>query len=523
MTENFHAAISRRQFGRMAAALGAGAALLPFVGGVARAEPKSGGRLRIGASGTNASESWDPATWGVSVIMGLGGFGCIYNNLVEIGSDGVLKPELAESYEAAPDAKTWTFKLRSGVTFSNGKTLTADDVVASINHHRGPDSKSSAKPIVDGIANIKSDGSNTVVIELSSGNADFAYLLSDYHLVVGPADNGKVDWSAHIGTGGYTLAEYDVGNRLLLKRRDGYWKPNAAWFDEVEIIGIDDVAARMNAVLTGEVDVISNADIATVGRLKARSDVVVDEVTGTQQFTMPMFTDTAPFNNVDVRLALKYAIDRDEMVQKILNGHGKVANDQPIAPANRYFNADLPARAYDPDKAKFHLKKTGAGGLKVDLHAADAAFQGALDTAVLFSEQASKAGINVNVVREPNDGYWSNVWTKKPFVMCFWQGRPTEDWMFSQVYAADAPWNDTHWKNPKFNKLLLEARSELDDAKRKQMYGEMQRLVSDDGGVIIPMFANYVLVRRAEVAHGPSLSSVSELDGMKCGERWWFA
>ncbi|ESY64902.1 peptide ABC transporter substrate-binding protein [Mesorhizobium sp. LNHC252B00] len=507
----------------MAAALGAGAALLPLGGGQAHADPKRGGRLRIGASGTNASESWDPATWGVSAIMGLGGFCCIYNNLVEIGSDGVLKPELAESFEAAPDAKTWTFKLRSGVTFSNGKTLTADDVVASINHHRGPNSKSSAKPIVAGIADIKSDGPNTVVIELSGGNADFAYLLTYYHLVIGCADNGKVNWNAHIGTGGYTLTEYEVGYRALLTRRGDYWKNNAAWFDEVEIIGIDDVAARMNAVLTGEVDVISDADIATVERLKARSDVVVEEVVGTQHYTMPMFTDTAPFDNVDVRLALKYAIDREEMVKKILYGHGRVANDQPIAPANRYYDADLAARPYDPEKARFHLKKANADGLKVDLHAADAAFTGALNTAVLFSEQASKAGINVNVVREPNDGYWSNVWTKKPFVMCFWQGRPTEDWMFSQVYAADAPWNDTHWKNPKFNKLMLEARSELDDAKRKQMYGEMQRLVSDDGGVIIPMYANYVWVRRAQLSHGPRLSSVSALDGAKCGERWWFA
>ncbi|MBN9245428.1 MAG: ABC transporter substrate-binding protein [Mesorhizobium sp.] len=515
--------MSRRQFGRMAATLSAGAAFLPLIGGAARAEPKRGGRLRIGSAGTNASESWDPATWGLSAIMGLGGFGCIYNNLVEVGSDGTLMPELAESFEAAPGAKTWTFKLRSGVTFSNGKTLTADDVVASINHHRGPDSKSSAKPIVAGIADIKSEGPDTVVFELEGGNADFAYLLSDYHLVIGLAADGKVDWNAHIGTGGYTLTEYEVGNRALLTRRNDYWKSGAAWFDEVEIIGIDDVAARMNAVLTGEVDVISNADIATVGRVKARSDVVVEEVTGTQHFTMPMFTDVAPFDNVDVRLALKYAVDREEMVKKILNGHGKIANDQPIAPANRYYDADLPQRPYDPEKAKFHLKKANLEGLKVDLHAADAAFQGALDTAVLYSEQAARAGITINVVREPNDGYWSNVWTKKPFVMCFWQGRPTEDWMFSQVYAADAPWNDTHWKNPQFNKLMLEARSELDDAKRKQMYGEMQRLVSDDGGVIIPMYANYVWIRRAELTHGPHLSSISALDGSKCGERWWFA
>ena len=107
--------------------------------------------------------------------------------------------------------------------------------------------------------------------------------------------------------------------------------------------------------------------------------------------------------------------------------------------------------------------------------------------------------------------------------MCFWQGRPTEDWMFTQVYASDAPWNDTHWKNPGFDKLLLAARAELDDAKRREMYGEMQRLVSDDGGVIVPMYANYVSVRRAEVQHGEKVSSVAALDGSKCGERWWFA
>src|SRR5690606_24311627 len=229
-------------------------------------------------------------------------------------------------------------------------------------------------------------------------------------------------------------------------------KSNAAWFDEVEIIAIDDVAARMNAVMTGEVDVISRADISTVGRLQGRPDLIIDEVTGTQHFTLPMFTDVAPFDNVDVRLALKLAINREELVQKILFGHGQIGNDHPIAPANRYFAADLPQRPYDPEQAKFHLKKAGMEGLTVDLHAADAAFQGAVDTAILYAEQAAKAGITVNVVREPNDGYWSNVWTVKPFVTCFWQGRPTEDWMFTQVYASDAPWNDTHWKNPEFDK-----------------------------------------------------------------------
>ena len=148
---------------------------------------------------------------------------------------------------------------------------------------------------------------------------------------------------------------------------------------------------------------------------------------------------------------------------------------------------------------------------------------GAVDAAILFKAQAAKAGIDVNVVREPNDGYWSNVWTKKPFVMCFWGGRPTEDWMFSQVYAKDAPWNDTHWDNEKFNRLLVAARVELDEDKRRAMYREMQLLVRDEGGVIVPAYANYVDARSKRIAHGPKIGSNWGLDGWKCIERWWVA
>lgn len=512
--------ISRRQFNALGAATILSAAAGPAL---AQPAPKRGGRFRLGVVATSASESLDPGTWGTSSIINLGAYGAVYNCLTEIGPNGTLIPELAESFETDQGAKRWAFRIRDGVTFSNGKTLTAEDVVASINHHRGEDSSSSAKGIVDSIAEIRADGPDMVVVELVEGNADFAYLMSDYHLVIGPSEEGKVDWDAHIGTGGYTIRDYAIGTRMMLDRRPDYWKEDRAWFDEFEVIGIADASARTNALITGEVDAIARADISTLNMLKLRNDVIIDEVTGTQHFTMPMFTDTAPFDNLDVRMALKLAVDREEMLQKILRGHGRVGNDHPIAPANRFFAEDLPQRSYDPEKAKFHLKRAGAEGLKVQLHAADAAYGGAVNTAVLYREQAAAAGIDVEIVREPNDGYWSNVWTKKPFVMAYWNGRPTEDWMFSQVYASDAPWNDTHWKNPEFDALLAAARTELDEAKRREMYHEMQRLVSDDGGVIVPMYANHVMARSTSVAHDGNLSASSDLDGWKCGERWWFA
>ncbi|HEX9771571.1 MAG TPA: ABC transporter substrate-binding protein [Kiloniellales bacterium] len=511
-------AIDRRSF--LAGTAGAGL-LLGLAPRAFAATPKAGGRLRLGLSGGSTSDSLDPATYASGgVLIGVWGFA---NNLGEIDETGDIAPELAESWEASDDAKTWTFKLRKGVEFHNGKALTADDVIASYNYHRDPDSKSGAKGILDSIVDIKANGNDAIVFELKDGNADFPFVTADYHLVIFPAKDGGIDWQSAIGTGGYKLDSYEPGVRMTLKRQPNYWKPDRAHFDEVEIIYISDSAARQNALITGEVDVIDRVELKTVHLLARREDVVVEEVTGTQHYTMPMFADVAPFSDNNVRLALKYAVDRERLVETILRGHGRVGNDSPITPANRFFDAGLEQRVYDPDKAKFHLKQAGLSSLKVDLSAADAAFVGAVDTAVLFKESAAKAGIDISVVREPDDGYWSNVWTVKPFVMCFWNGRPTEDWMFSLVYTSDAAWNDTHWKNERFDKLVAEARALLDQDKRREMYYELQSIVRDEGATIIPMYANAVDARSKKVAHGDKLASNAYLDGWKVVERWWSA
>jgi peptide/nickel transport system substrate-binding protein len=159
--------------------------------------------------------------------------------------------------------------------------------------------------------------------------------------------------------------------------------------------------------------------------------------------------------------------------------------------------------------------------LKIQLSAADAAFAGAVDAAVLYKEHAAKAGIDVEIVREPNDGYWSNVWMKKPFCFCYWGGRPTEDWMFSTAYSKGAKWNDAFWENDKFNKLLIEARSELDEAKRAEMYGVMQTIVSDEGSTIVPLFNNYINAVSNKVGTPEQISNDWDLDGQRAVLRWW--
>ena len=160
--------------------------------------------------------------------------------------------------------------------------------------------------------------------------------------------------------------------------------------------------------------------------------------------------------------------------------------------------------------------------LKVELSVADAAFAGAVDAGSLIRESAAKCGIDVKVVREAEDAYWDNVWLKKPWCASYWSGRATADWMFTTAYAADAAWNESYWKNPKFNELLTQARAETDEAKRAQMYAEMQQLVHDDSGAIVIVFNNFVSAKSKKLSHG-DISPNWENDGLKIAERWWIA
>lgn len=517
-----HGRITRREFMQRAAAIGAAVVAPGLFTGALQAAPKKGGRFRVGLGHGSTTDSLDPGTYENDYM--LGSAFTRFNYLTEISHTGELVGELAESWESSPDAKVWTFQLRQGVEFQNGKSLDANDVVVSINHHRGEDSGSAAKPIVDPIEAIKADG-NQIVFTLASGNADFPFLLSDYHLPIMPAKDGAADWQSGIGTGPYVMESHEPGVRSLYKRHANYFKSDRAHFDEIEVITIADVAARTNALTTGEIDMMDRVDIKTMHLLQRNKNIKIEETSGNGHYSIPMRTNLDPFGDNNIRQALKYALDREALLQTILRGHGYIGNDHPIGKANRYFAADLEAHSYDLDKAKFYLKKAGLNSLKVDLSAADAAFGGAVDAAVLYKEHAAKAGIEINVVREPNDGYWSNVWNtdNRAWCMCYWGGRPTEDWMFSTAYAEGAAWNDSSWKHEQFNKLLVAARSELDDAKRRDMYREMQRLVRDEGGVVIPVFNNYIHAISDKVAHAEQMAANWANDGHKYAERWWFA
>ncbi|EBA14181.1 Twin-arginine translocation pathway signal [Roseobacter sp. CCS2] len=501
---------------------GVAAGVLGLSGMPLRAQTR-GGKLTAGLSGANTSDSWDGRTHS-DLFMIASAQGSVFDSLTEVGADGSLKGELAESWEASADAKTWTFNLRQGVTFHNGKSFGADDVIASLQLHVAEGAKSAAQPIVAAITEMNKMSDSQVQFVLEAGNADFPYLMSDYHLLMYPAGQIEEAIANGIGTGLYQVQSFDPGVRMVATRyADHYKGDSAGFFDEIEYIAINDNTARMNALMTGQVDAINRIDFKTEALLRANPALRIQEVTGNQHYTFAMLTDNAPFNDVNVRRALKYGINRQEMVDKILLGHGQVGNDTPIGPASQYYHADMEQLEYDPDQAKFYLQQAGLDSLNIDLSASNAAFEGAVDAAQLFQASAAPAGINLNVVQEPADGYWSNVWLKKPFSAVYWSGRATEDWMFSTAYEAGVPWNDSQWDaddSARFQELLISARAELDSAKRQEQYFEMQQILRDDGGVLIPMFANYVQAVNNRIASPDTVGNLWQMDNARMAERW---
>ncbi len=464
--EAFRGHITRREFVGRAAAFGVALpAAMKLLSSTALAEePKKGGNLVCGFVGGESTNSLDPATWLSQVPQIFGK--CWGETLVYAGpADGAPTAMLAESWEPSDDVKQWTFKIRKGVTFHNGKALTPDDVVATLKRHSDPNAKSGALGVVKDITDMKVDGDN-VVLTLANANADLPLLLSDYHLVIQP--NGGLDApDAGIGTGPYKVVDNDPGVRHYATKYANSWRTDVGFVDSIEILVMNDNTARMAALQSGQVQMVNRVEPKTVSLLQAAGGVVIERVPSKGHYVFIMHCNTAPFDNNDLRTALKLAIDREALIKQILEGYATIGNDFPISKSYRYFPADIEQRPYDPDEAKHYYQKSGHSG-SILLRTSEVAFPGAVDAAVLYQQQAAKAGIQIDIKREPGDGYWDNVWNKQPFCASYWGGRPTQDSMYSTAYYSKADWNDTRFFNPDFDKMLLAARGELDDAKRAQ-------------------------------------------------------
>lgn len=500
------------------------AAFAAFPAAGARAEfgtPKRGGHFILALGHGSSADTLDPAGWDNQFTNCLSH--TMHARLTEIAADGRAVGEAASDWRSDEAGQEWRFALRDGLRFHDGRPVTAEDAAASLQYHRQPDSRSAAKPLLDGISAIRVDGRD-LVISLHHGNMDLPYLLADGHLVILPSGlEGRSERRFDIGCGPYRLERFEPGIAASFVRHDAHWRDDRAFFDSVEIRASMETAAREAALMAGQVHAIDRVGLTTASLLARTPGIRVDSVAGTQHYTFPMLCDRAPFDSLDVRLALKHALDRTELVEKILHGHGEVGNDVPITRGNRFYNDAMPQHEYDPDRARFHLKRAGYNRLDVQLSASDAAFPGAVAAADLYRERAKTVGIEIEVIREPADGYWTNVWRRKDWCACYWGGRVTEDSMFSSVYRSGVPWNDTHWTNDRFDALLLEARVERDPNRRRALYFEMQDILRREGGTVIPLYAHHVFARRDSIGAPERMGSDWTLDGSRCTERWWFA
>ena len=514
------ATMDRRDFMTRAAALGVTTSLASTLWSKAgRAAPKPGGHLRVGADGGATVDSFDPMQALGTDHVTQAVLSC-YDTLTEVDGTGTPVPSLATGWDTSADGKTWTFKLPKDAEFHNGKPLTAGDVVWSLNQHLSEANKfAEGKQTIEGLAELKADGKDTVVMVQKEVNFDLPAHLSSFGLIIAP--EGTTDWNAGIGTGPYMVEQFDPGVRFVGKRNPNFYRTDQGYFDSVELLNIADSATRSNALRTGSVDVIGQPDTKTAKRLDGLDGFSVLDVPGGQHFTTAMRTDSDPFTDNNIRMAVKYGIKRQEILNKVFGGFGYVGNDHPIGRNVQFYNDALPQREYDPERARFHLKKAGLSEISLTLMTSDGAFGGAVDMSILMQESMKDAGIKVNVERTPGDGYWSEVWLKAPWCCVYWNGRPTVDWMLTSSYISSSSWNDTYFKNERFDSLLAQARGERDQAKRKEMYFETQEILHNEGGTTVVAFASFLHGVSDKLGHGP-VGGIRRMDDSRLARRWWF-
>ncbi len=512
---------TRRDVLKTGAAVAAGAALsaLPGVGAMA-AEPKKGGTLRMGLEGGSASDSYDPTTYNDSVMVVLSLI--VMNGLIEYDASGKPTGELLESWEAKPGATEWTFNVRQGITFSNGKTLDADDIIYSIELHRTEASKSAAKGQLASVEEIKALSPSQVYIKLSAGNADLPVILGDYHLVVVP--KGHTDWSKPIGTGAYVLDTFEPGVRATFKSRGEYWKKGRGNFDAIEMLYISDASARTAALQSGEIDVANRVEPRTAKLLMQAPNlnIVQTKGTGFRYCFVARVTDK-PTDNLDVRMALKHGIDREQICKTVYAGFATPGNDHLLDANDPYFNSQLPQFKFDADKAAFHWKKAGFGASdKIELKVSEGAWTSSVDCAQVYQQSLAKTGINLQVTKVAADGYWSDTWLKVPFCAVIWARRMSADQTFSTAFGGKSDYNDSNWRNADFDALLSKARVELDPVARKVMYDECQVMIANEAGNIHFATSDF-LDGYSKKVQGVNTHPRFDMDDCRVAEKAWFA
>ncbi len=448
---------------------------------VIAATPKKGGSLRCASNLHGPNDTLDPilCTSSIDYMRGR----ATYNSLIQLADDLAPQPELAETFEPNSNATEWTFKIREGVTFHDGKKLTADDVVYTMKRHQGEDSTSVIKAVLASVKEWKKSGPMEVKAILESPNADLPILLGLFQTKI--VQEGTT--GAGIGTGPFVLESFEPGVKSVHLRNKNYWREGAN-LDACEITAITDPVARVNALIAGDMQLVTQVDPKAFRQVESADGVTLLSTPAALQIGICILKNTLPGSNDDFVKGMQYIQDRERIVKRILKGKGSLGNDTPVSPAHgKDFCHELPQRQYDPDKAKFHFKKSGISTAELFV----APVQGGIEDICLTAQaNAAKIGFDLKLKKVPTDGYWGAVWMKEPINVVSWNMRPTANSQMGIQFGPGAAWNDTFWNNERMGELLALSLAETDPDKRHTLFCEMQTLIHEGSGMVIPAFSN---------------------------------
>ena len=415
------------------------------------------------------------------------------NRLVRNDLNGVPSPSLATSWSANSDASEWTFNLRKGVKFHDGSDFDAEDVKFSI--MRVGANKSPAAKGISMIGSVEIIDSHTVKMKLNTSFADLPLNLTDYRLRMLPSESEDSIAQTGVGTGPFIVDKFDAEGTTILKANPDYWE-GAPGVAEVHIIAISDSQARVQALLSGQIDMLRVIDYKQKPIFEGNSKFKHHVIPTGNWRGMVMRTDVEPFTDSRVRKAVRMAVDRQALADLVTGGAAEITCDHPVMKTDQY-RADISC-PQDIAGAKKLLADAGfPNGIELTV------FPSSLEPtwtpiAEVVQQQVAAAGIKVNIQVAPSDGYWSDVWMKKDVAMTRWNQRPA-DQALNEIYHSGAKWNESYYKNPKFDAILESARKELDFEKRKAIYQSAQNMLWEDSGTLIPYTVSKLIATTARV------------------------
>lgn len=427
--------------------------------------------------------------------------GLVFNGLVRLGEDGKLEPDLAVSWKASDDLKTWTFELRQGVKFHGGKDFEAADVVAMINHVMDKAVGSTARTNLSMVGDVKALDQHTVEFTLTQPYAGFADLFAEHQMRIAPADKiGKMGAEPD-GTGPFKLESYTPGDRLVLVKNPNYFRSILPHVDKVVLRIIPEMAAQVVALRSGDIDLAWNIPPEAVSLLQSETGIKIDSTPTGAWDGVIMNNQVKPFDDVRVRQAVAAAIDKRALVDAVLFGQGTTTLT-PIPASSPYFYKDMTTSAADPEKAKKLLAEAGyADGFDITMYL-PIGRPTRERLGVVAAEMLKAANIRVQLQRVPWDQFNKEIEGKAALYADGFFSRSTVDTSIYPFYHSTGSWNAGlwHYHNAEVDKLLDQARMTKDETERQTLYRQFQAAVEVDVPSLIAYNQNHTNAVGAKVS-----------------------